>query len=67
MSADIRDAALEQAALIADAWAAENKAAATKGRKSASEGARNLADMLDGAAIECNAIAAEIRKLKSKS
>jgi hypothetical protein len=60
-----RNAALEEAALLADRWRDENKAAAAKARKSISEGARNTAEMLDGAAIECNAIAAEIRGLKS--
>jgi hypothetical protein len=55
--------AIERAALIADEWADENKAAAAKARKSSSEGCQNMAEMLDGAAIECNAIAAEIRKL----
>lgn len=55
---------LEAAAVIAEKWRDENKAAAAKARKSFSEGARNMAEMLDGAAIECNAIATEIRARK---
>jgi hypothetical protein len=55
--------AIERAAQIADEWAAENKASAAKARRSVNEGCQNMAEMLDGAAIECNAIAAEIRKL----
>ncbi len=55
--------AIERAAQIADDWAGENKASAAKARRSVSEGCQNMAEMLDGAAIECNAIAAEIRKL----
>lgn len=65
MGTDPRNAALEEAAAIADRWRDENKASAAKARKSVSEGSRNMAEMLDGAAIECNAIAAEIRALKS--
>ena len=56
---------LEAAAKIAEQWRDQNKASAAKARKSYSEGARNMADMLDGAAIECNAIAQAIRDLRS--
>ncbi len=65
MSANVINAAYERCAQIADKWRDENKEAAAKARKSVSEGSRNMAEMLDGAAIECNAIAAEIRGLKS--
>lgn len=51
----------EACAKLADEWCAENKASAAKARKSISEGSQNMAEMLDGAAIECNAIAAAIR------
>lgn len=55
--------AIELAASIADKWAAENKAAAAKARRSPNKAVNGMEEMLDGAAIECNAIAAEIRKL----
>lgn len=61
--------AIEAAAQIADKWAAENKAAAAKARRRESlDGiggymAPEMAEQLDGAAIECNAIAAAIREL----
>jgi len=58
-----RECALEAAAQIADRWAAENRAAARRAGKSMSEASASFADQLDGAAIECNAIAGEIRKL----
>ena len=54
---------LLDAALMAEKWRDENKAAAARARKSISEGSQNMAEMLDGAAIECNAIAGEIRKM----
>jgi hypothetical protein len=56
-------AGIERAAKMADKWRDENKASAAKARKSVSDGARNMAEMLDGAAIECNAIAGAIRAL----
>lgn len=59
--------ALSAAAAVAIKWRDENKASAAKARKSLSEGSRNMAEMLDGAAIECNAIAAEILKLSDAS
>lgn len=68
---NVRNAALEEAASIADRWATENKAAAAKARARTRREAEflmegpDMAEMLDGAAIECNAIAIEIRKLKS--
>lgn len=62
-SIEVKNAAYEQCAQIADEWRDENKAAAAKARRSISEGSQNMAEMLDGAAIECNAIAAEIRGL----
>lgn len=55
--------AFERAAAIADKWAEENRSAAARARKSISEGSRSMAEMLDGAAIECNAIAQEVRAL----
>jgi hypothetical protein len=67
-----RNNAFEEAALIAEKWRDENKAAAAKARSR--ERKRKLsglgldhpgmADMLEGAATECNAIAAAIRELK---
>jgi len=47
------------AAEIAEKWRDENRASATEARKSHPE----LADQLNGAAIECHAIAGEIRRL----
>lgn len=55
---------LEEVAEIADKWPAENRAAAARARKSASEASRSFADQLDGAAMDCNAMAHEIRALK---
>ena len=51
----------EQDAKLAEKWRDENRTAAAAARKSQSEGSQNMAEMLDGAAIECNAIAAAIR------
>ncbi len=59
-----RASVIEECARVADQWGAENRASCAKARKSFSEGSRNMAEMLDGAAIECNAIAAAIRGLK---
>ena len=64
--------AIEAAAAIADKWRDENRAACSKARE---KGARRhgfdgdetqlvMAEQLDGAAIECNAIAAAIRELR---
>ena len=53
-------AAYERCALIADKWRDENKAAAERERK---HGSTSMADRLEGAAVECNAIAQEIRSL----
>lgn len=58
-----RKQAIEEAAALAEQWRDENKASAAKARRSVSEGAQNMAEMLDGAAIECNAIAQAIRNL----
>jgi hypothetical protein len=58
-----RAEALEQAALLAEEWRDENRAGAVRARKSISEGMRNMAEQLDGAATECHAIAAEIRRI----
>ncbi|MFS0736908.1 hypothetical protein ABC347_07650 [Sphingomonas sp. 1P06PA] len=52
---------VERCARLAEKWRDENKASAAKARKSHSEGSRSMAEMLDGAAIECNAIAQAIR------
>lgn len=49
------------AATLAERWRDENKAAAARARKGRDQG--DMAEMLDGAAIECNAIAGEIRKM----
>ncbi len=63
---------LEAAALIAELWRDENKAAAAKARsrerRAASLGFEtpDMADQLEGAAIECNAIAAAIRELRKE-
>lgn len=65
------NAAIRQAAAIAEVWRDENKVACNKarlkGRKRHSfdgdETQLVLAEQLDGAAIECNAIAAAIREL----
>lgn len=65
-----RDNAFEEAALIAEKWRDENKAAAAKARsrehRLSSLGLDHpgMADMLEGAVTECNAIAAAIRELK---
>lgn len=65
-----RDNALEEAAKIAERWRDENRAAAAKARTREGRMERlglehpDMADMLDGAAIECNAIAGAIRELK---
>lgn len=65
-----RDNALEEAARIADKWCAENRAAAAKARSQEGKLSRlgidhpGMADMLEGAATECNAIAQAIRELK---
>lgn len=63
--------AFEEAALIAEKWRDENRAAAAKARTRESRMAGlgvdhpGMAEMLDGAAIECNAIAGAIRELKT--
>lgn len=63
---ETRNAALEEAAIIADRWAAENRIACNKARaRSSLPTDSGMADMLNGAAIECHAIAAEIRAQKS--
>lgn len=67
------EACREDAAAIADKWRDENKAAAAKARTS--ERKRDamglehpgMSDMLDGAAIECNAIAGEIRNMEARN
>lgn len=65
-----RDNAFEEAAQIAEKWRDENKAAAAKARSREGKLSRlgldhpGMADMLEGAATECNAIAAAIRELK---
>lgn len=65
-----RDNAFEEAALIAEKWRDENRAAAAKARTRESRMSAlgfdhpSMAEMLDGAAIECNAIAGAIRELK---
>jgi len=65
-----RDTAFEEAARIAEKWRDENRAAAAKARsrehRLSSLGLDHpgMADMLEGAATECNAIAAAIRELK---
>ncbi len=56
------NAAIEHCAAIAERWRDENKAAAIKALKGQGFGSSDMADALDGAAIECNAIAGEIRK-----
>lgn len=58
---DERDNAFEEAARLAEKWRDENKAKAAEDRK---HGNTSMADRLDGAAIECNAIAEAIRALK---
>ncbi len=57
------NAAIEHCAAIAELWRDENKAAAARALKMRGFGYSDMADALDGAAIECNAIAGEIRKL----
>ena len=52
---------LEMAAKVADEWCDENRQSATDARK---QDNRQFASELDGAAIECNAIAVAIRSLK---
>lgn len=65
-----RDNAFEEAARVADKWRDENKAAAARARTREGRLERagfdhpGMADMLEGAAIECNAIAQAIRELK---
>lgn len=62
-------AAVEYAAAIAEKWRDENKAAAARARKRerldgiGGYQAPEIAEQLDGAAIECNAIAEVIRAL----
>lgn len=52
----------KRCAKIAEKWRDENKAAAAKARKRDTVfGSNGLADQIEGAAIECNAIAAAIR------
>lgn len=60
MPSDTFAAGIEAAAKLAEAWREENKAQAAKDRK---VGNISMADRLDGAAIECNAFAAAIRRL----
>ena len=63
-AAEARATALAECAAIAERWRDENKASAAKARKSARvRGDNGMADQLEGAAIECNAIAQEIRRL----
>lgn len=57
-----RRVGMEECAKLAEQWRDENKMKAAKARKSVSEGSRSMAEQLDGAAIECNALAQEIRK-----
>lgn len=57
-----RLAVLEEAAVIADEWAAENELAASKARKNMP----SAIDPLEAAASECEAIAAAIRARKEK-
>lgn len=52
--------ALNAAANIALDWQKDNKSGAASARK---QGDKVMADMLDGAAIECNALAGEILNL----
>lgn len=65
-----RDRAFEEAALIAEKWRDENRAAAVKAKNREGRLERlgldhpGMADMLEGAATECNAIAKAIRDLK---
>lgn len=61
-----RAQALEEAAKVAEQWRDENKASAAKARKRShfDHDIPHMAEMLDGAAIECNAIAAAIRALQ---
>lgn len=54
-------ATVEACAKVADEWAAENRAACARARRGPDQG--GMADMLDGASIECNAIAQTIRAL----
>lgn len=69
MSAGTYADGLRAAAAIAEKWAAENKAASAKARtrehRLSALGLEHpqMADQLDGAAIECNAIAAAILEL----
>lgn len=68
---EIRREAFMEAAAIAEKWRDENKAAAAAARKrgrarSDFDGNQTgyiMAEQLDGAAIECNAIAGAIREL----
>ncbi len=55
---------LQQALDLARTWNAENKASAADARR---EGRAQLADMLDGSAIETNALAHEIANLIPQS
>ena len=48
---------IEVAAKMADEWRDENRKNVSKSRHSS-----NMSDMLEGAAIECNALAQEFRK-----
>lgn len=57
--AGAREAALREAAAIAEKWRDENRLAAAKCRKRDN----GMAEMLDGAAIECNAIMGAILNL----
>jgi len=57
------NAAIAAAEAIAIEWRDENRTACNKARKSISEASQMMADQLDGAAIECNAIAGAIRGL----
>lgn len=63
---DARVDAIDEAVAIAERWRDENMASAARARKSRSEGALNTADMVEGAAIECNAIAGALRALAHK-
>ena len=53
---------VEAAAKLCEQWRDENKSSAAKARNRGSNDP-GMADMLEGAAIECNALAGEIRNL----
>lgn len=60
------NAAIDAAEAIALKWRDENRTACIRARKAVSEASQMMADQLDGAAIECNAIAGAIRELRTK-